>query len=367
MDTISDKTHDLDALTRRLLASVHAAGDLAAIEAARVSALGKKGEISELMKQLGTMAPEARKSFGAAVNTVKDRVSAAIEMRKAELEASTLAAKLAVDRVDVTLPVRLSPAAEGRIHPISRVWEELTVIFADMGFSVAEGPDIETDDFNFTRLNFPPGHPAREAHDTFFFAPQEDGERLLLRTHTSPVQVRTMLEQKPPIRIIAPGRVYRMDSDQTHTPMFHQVEGLVIGRDIHMGHLKWVLEEFCRTFFEVSAVKMRFRMSYFPFTEPSAEVDIQCDRSGPELKIGEGRDWLEILGCGMVHPNVLQACGIDPDAWQGFAFGMGIDRIAMLKYGMPDLRAFFSADLRWLKHYGFSPLSIPSLAGGLSG
>ncbi|MFZ0571274.1 MAG: phenylalanine--tRNA ligase subunit alpha, partial [Rhodomicrobium sp.] len=216
-------------------------------------------------------------------------------------------------------------------------------------------------------LNFPPGHPAREAHDTFFFTPKENGERLLLRTHTSPVQVRTMLEQKPPIRIIAPGRVYRMDSDQTHTPMFHQIEGLVIDRGTHMGHLKWVLEEACKAFFEVDNLKMRFRMSHFPFTEPSAEVDIQCNRSGPELKIGEGSDWLEILGCGMVHPNVLKACGIDPDEWQGFAFGMGIDRIAMLKYGMPDLRAFFSGDLRWLKHYGFSPLAIPSLAGGLSG
>ena len=343
MDAVPEKSNDLDALQERLLQSVEAAADLAALEAIRVSALGKKGEVSELMKQLGTMPPEARKSFGAAVNAVKDKVAAALEARKVALEATALAEKLATDRVDITLPVRPNPAAEGRIHPISRVWEELMVIFADMGFSVAEGPDIETDDNNFTRLNFPVGHPAREAHDTFFFAPRENGERLLLRTHTSPVQVRTMLEQKPPLRIIAPGRVYRM------------------------GHLKWVLEEFCKAFFEVDHVKMRFRMSHFPFTEPSAEVDIQCDRSGPELKIGEGSDWLEILGCGMVHPNVLKACGIDPEEWQGFAFGMGIDRIAMLKYGMPDLRAFFAGDLRWLKHYGFSPLAIPSLAGGLSG
>jgi phenylalanyl-tRNA synthetase alpha chain len=367
MDAVADKSPDLNALAKRLLASVEAAADLGALEALRVSALGKKGEVSELMKQLGTMPPEARKSFGAAVNAVKDQVAAALETRKAGLEAAALAEKLVADRADITLPVRPNPAAEGRIHPISRVLEELMVIFADMGFSVAEGPDIETDDYNFTRLNFPPGHPAREAHDTFFFAPKENGERPLLRTHTSPVQVRTMLEHKPPLRIIAPGRVYRMDSDQTHTPMFHQVEGLVIDRDTHMGHLKWVLEEFCKAFFEVDNVKMRFRMSHFPFTEPSAEVDIQCDRSGPELKIGEGSDWLEILGCGMVHPNVLKACGIDPEEWQGFAFGMGIDRIAMLKYGMPDLRAFFSGDLRWLKHYGFSPLAIPSLAGGLSG
>jgi phenylalanyl-tRNA synthetase alpha chain len=367
MDAVADKSRDLNALGARLLKSVAAASGLPELEAVRISALGKKGEISEQLKQLGAMPPEARKSFGAAVNAVKDQVAAALEEKKAVLEAQALAEKIATDRVDVTLPVRPNPAAEGRIHPISRVWEELMVIFADMGFSVAEGPDIETDDNNFTRLNFPPGHPAREAHDTFFFPPKENGERLLLRTHTSPVQVRVMLDRKPPIRIIAPGRVYRMDSDQTHTPMFHQIEGLVIDRGTHMGHLKWVLEEACKAFFEVDNIKMRFRMSHFPFTEPSAEVDIQCDRSGPELKIGEGSDWLEILGCGMVHPNVLKACGIDPDQWQGFAFGMGIDRIAMLKYGMPDLRAFFSGDLRWLKHYGFSPLSIPSLAGGLSG
>jgi phenylalanyl-tRNA synthetase alpha chain len=367
MDAVPEKSHDLRALTKRLLDSVEGASGLASLEAIRVSALGKKGEISELMKQLGTMPPEARKSFGAAVNAVKDQVAEALETRKAVLEGVALAEKLATDRLDVSLPVRPNPAAEGRIHPISRVWEELMVIFADMGFAVAEGPDIETDDYNFTRLNFPPGHPARDAHDTFFFSPKDNGERLLLRTHTSPVQVRTMLAQRPPIRIIAPGRVYRIDSDQTHTPMFHQVEGLVIDRDTHMGHLKWVLEEFCKAFFEVENVKMRFRMSHFPFTEPSAEVDIQCDRSGPELKIGEGSDWLEILGCGMVHPNVLLACGIDPGEWQGFAFGMGIDRIAMLKYGMPDLRQFFASDLRWLKHYGFSPLAIPSLAGGLQG
>jgi phenylalanyl-tRNA synthetase alpha chain len=367
MDMIADRTQDLDRLAARLLSEVQKAADLAALEAVRVSALGKKGQISELMKQLGAMAPEERKSFGASVNLLKDRVAAALEERKAELEITALAEKLATERADITLPVRPNPAAEGRIHPISRVWEELSIIFADMGFAVAEGPDIETDDNNFTRLNFPPGHPAREAHDTFFFSPKADGERLLLRTHTSPVQVRTMLAQKPPIRVIAPGRVYRIDSDQTHTPMFHQIEGLVIGHDIHMGHLRWVLEEFCKAFFEVDEVKMRFRMSHFPFTEPSAEVDIQCDRSGPELRIGEGNDWLEILGCGMVHPNVLKNCGIDPNEWQGFAFGVGIDRLAMLKYGMPDLRAFFAGDLRWLKHYGFSPLAIPSLAGGLSG
>jgi phenylalanyl-tRNA synthetase alpha chain len=366
MDTVAERGHDLGGLANELLSEVASASTLAEIEAVRVSALGKKGRVSELMKKLGGMSPDERKSFGAEVNRLKDSVTAALEARKAELEASALAERLSTERVDITQPVRPNPASEGRIHPISRVWEELTVIFAAMGFSVAEGPDIETDDNNFTRLNFPPGHPAREQHDTFFFSPKENGERLLLRTHTSPVQVRTMLAQKPPIRIIAPGRVYRCDSDQTHTPMFHQIEALVIGEDIHMGHLKWTIEAFCKAFFEVDEVKMRFRMSHFPFTEPSAEVDIQCDRSGPELKIGEGNDWLEILGCGMVHPNVLKNCGLDPEVYQGFAFGAGIDRIAMLKYGMPDLRAFFGGDLRWLKHYGFSPLAIPSLAGGLS-
>src|SRR5271166_6247595 len=357
---------DLAALQLETLAAIEGASDEAALESVRVAALGKKGSISALLATLGKLSPEERRTQGAAINALKDQVTEALAARRAVLKKVALEAQLKREALDVTLPVRLPGIETGRIHPISQVTEEIVAIFADMGFAVAEGPDIETDDNNFTRLNFPPGHPAREAHDTFFFSPNAEGERLLLRTHTSTVQVRTMLAQKPPIRIIAPGRVYRMDSDQTHTPMFHQVEGLVIDRDTHMGHLKWVLEEFCKAFFEVSVVKMRFRMSHFPFTEPSAEVDIQCDRSGAELKIGQGNDWLEILGCGMVHPNVLKACGIDPDEWQGFAFGMGIDRIAMLKYGMPDLRAFFSGDLRWLKHYGFAPLSIPSLAAGLS-
>jgi phenylalanyl-tRNA synthetase alpha chain len=262
--------------------------------------------------------------------------------------------------------VREAPEARGRIHPISQVMDEITAIFADMGFSVAEGPDIETDDYNFTALNFPPGHPAREMHDTFFLAPDRNGQRKVLRTHTSPVQIRTMRTQAPPIRVICPGRTYRHDSDQTHTPMFHQVEGLVIDKAANIANLKWVLEEFCRSFFEVEAVKMRFRPSFFPFTEPSAEVDIQCSRKGGEIRFGEGTDWLEILGCGMVHPNVLRNCGLDPDSVQGFAFGVGIDRIAMLKYGMPDLRPFFEADVRWLDHYGFRPLDIPSLVAGLT-
>ena len=260
--------------------------------------------------------------------------------------------------------MREGPETRGRIHPISQVIDELTAIFADMGFAIAEGPDIETDYYNFTALNFPIGHPAREMHDTFFLAPDRNGERKVLRTHTSPVQIRTMKAQQPPIRVIIPGRTYRHDSDQTHTPMFHQVEGLVIDTSSNIAHMKWVLEEFCKAFFEVDQVRMRFRPSFFPFTEPSAEVDIQCSRQGGEIRFGEGNDWLEILGCGMVHPNVLSNCGLDPDHYQGFAWGLGIDRIAMLKYGMPDLRPFFEADVRWLNHYGFRPLDLPTLSAG---
>lgn len=357
---------DLKKLESELLGAVAAAGDEAALEAVRVSALGKKGSVSELLKSLGAMTPEERKEKGPIINGLKDKVNEAIAAKRAELKRAAIGAQLAADTVDVTLPVRAAPAERGRIHPVSQVIDEITAIFADMGFSVAEGPDIETDFNNFTALNFPPDHPARDMHDTFFFNPKADGERLLLRTHTSPVQIRTMLAQKPPIRVVIPGRTYRCDSDQTHTPMFHQVEGLVIDRSSHLGHLKWILAEFCKAFFEVDDVKMRFRPSFFPFTEPSMEVDIQCDRSGGEVRFGEGNDWLEILGCGMVHPNVLKNCGLDPDEYQGFAWGMGIDRIAMLKYGMPDLRAFFEADVRWLRHYGFRPLDFPTLAGGLS-
>ena len=357
---------DIAKLEAELLAAVAAATDDAALEAVRVAALGKKGSISELLKSLGTITPEERKIQGPLINGLRDRVSDAIAKRRAAFKLADISEQLESDTVDVTLPVREASAVAGRIHPISQVIEELTAIFADMGFSIAEGPDIETDFYNFTALNFPPEHPAREMHDTFFFAPKPNGERMLLRTHTSPVQIRTMQTQKPPIKVIIPGRTYRCDSDQTHTPMFHQVEGLVIDKGSHMGHLKWILEEFCKAFFEVPSVNMRFRPSFFPFTEPSLEVDIQCDRSRGEIRFGEGNDWLEILGCGMVHPNVLKSCGLDPDVYQGFAWGMGIDRIAMLKYGMPDLRAFFEADVRWLKHYGFRPLDFPTLAGGLS-
>ncbi len=357
---------DLNALEAETLTAIAAAQDEAALENVRVAALGKKGSISALLATLGKMSPDERKTAGAQINALKDKVSEALGERKGLLKEAALEARLASERLDVTLPVRESGVETGRIHPISQVMDELTAIFADLGFSIAEGPDVESDDYNFTKLNFPEGHPAREMHDTFFFAPNAAGERKLLRTHTSPVQVRTMLNRKPPIRVICPGRTYRCDSDQTHTPMFHQVEGLVIDKQANLGHLKWILEESCKAFFEVPSVKMRFRPSFFPFTEPSMEVDIQCSRKGGEIRFGEGEDWLEILGCGMVHPNVLRNCGVDPDEYQGFAWGMGIDRIAMLKYGMPDLRPFFDADVRWLSHYGFRPLDFPTLAGGLS-
>jgi phenylalanyl-tRNA synthetase alpha chain len=357
---------DVTQLEAQTLAEIAAAPDEAALEAVRIAALGKKGSISALLAGLGKMAPDERKTQGALVNALKDKVLEALAERRAVVKDAALEARLATETLDVSLASRAQPAETGRIHPISQVMDELAAIFADLGFGIAEGPDIESDDYNFTKLNIPPDHPARDMHDTFFLQPGADGRRKVLRTHTSPVQVRTMLSQKPPIRVIIPGRVYRCDSDQTHTPMFHQVEGLVIDRAAHLGHLKWVLEEFCKAFFEVADVKMRFRPSFFPFTEPSMEVDIQCSRKGGEIRFGEGEDWLEILGCGMIHPNVMRNCGIDPDVYQGFAWGLGIDRIAMLKYGMPDLRPFFQADIRWLTHYGFKPLDMPSLVSGLS-
>jgi phenylalanyl-tRNA synthetase alpha chain len=358
---------DIAQLEQQVLADVAAAADDATLEQLRVAALGKTGTVSALLRTLGTMTPEERKEKGPLINGLKDRVSAAIAVRKQEFKNAALDERLNTETIDVTLPVRETPAEVGRVHPITHVIDELTAIFAEMGFAVAEGPDIETDDLNFTKLNIPEDHPARDMHDTFFFWPKPDGSRLLLRTHTSPVQIRTMLSQKPPIRVIIPGRTYRVDSDQTHTPMFHQVEGLVIDEGSHLGHLKWILEEFCKAFFEVGQVKMRFRPSFFPFTEPSLEVDIQYRREKGEVRFGEGEDWMEILGCGMVHPKVLTNCGLDPERYQGFAWGLGIDRIAMLKYGMPDLRPFFEADVRWLSHYGFRPLDFPTLAGGLSG
>jgi len=357
---------DVKTLEPEILSAISAANDEAALESVRVAALGKSGSVSALLKTLGGMTPEQRKEQGPLINGLKERVTDAIAARRNVLAQAALDARLNSETVDVTLPVREPPAEVGRIHPVSQVFDELTTIFADMGFAVAEGPDIETDDLNFGKLNFPEGHPARDMHDTFYFGPKADGSRMLLRTHTSPVQIRTMLAQKPPIRVICPGRTYRSDSDQTHTPMFHQVEGLVVDKNSHLGHMKWILREFCKAFFEVDDVKMRFRPSFFPFTEPSLEVDIQCRKTKDEVRFGEGDDWMEILGCGMVHPNVLRNCGLDPDVYQGFAWGMGIDRIAMLKYGIADLRQMFESDVRWLTHYGFRPLEVPTLAGGLS-
>jgi phenylalanyl-tRNA synthetase alpha chain len=355
---------DIDSLRQSLLGQIAAAPDSAALEQIRVAALGKKGAVSELMRGLGQMDPEERKAAGPALNRLKDDVDSALRAARDKLDEIALDARLADERIDVTLPVL--PEQRGSIHPVSQVIDEITEIFAQMGFAVAEGPDIEEDFYNFTALNIPPEHPARQMHDTFYLPERADGTRRVLRTHTSPVQIRTMLNTKPPLRIIAPGRTFRCDSDQTHTPMFHQVEALVIDESTLMGHLKGCIEAFCRAFFEVDEVKMRFRPSYFPFTEPSAEVDIGCRRDGGELRIGEGDDWLEIMGCGMVHPKVLEHGGIDSTKYQGFAFGMGIDRIAMLKYGAPDLRAFFDSDLRWLRHYGFSSLNVPTLGQGIS-
>jgi phenylalanyl-tRNA synthetase alpha chain len=404
---------DASRLEKKWLEAVAAAPGLEALEAVRVEALGKKGEISGLMKGLGALTPDERKSAGARLNQLKDAVAAAIEARKSELAEAAIDARLQREKLDMTLPVGIG--AQGRLHPISQTIDEIITIFGEMGFKVAEGPDIEEDFYNFTALNIPPDHPARQMHDTFYLgradvsrvpAPlatqqeraspagnpdirpaekasgaalgaEESGEkkygkaatptdlegRRLLRTHTSPVQIRHMKSHKPPLRVIAPGRTYRCDSDMTHTPMFHQVEGLVVDEKTHMGHLKGCLTEFCRAFFGVSDLPLRFRPSFFPFTEPSAEVDIGCSRKGGELKLGNYGDWLEILGCGMVHPKVLEMSGVDSTRYQGFAFGMGIERITMLKYGIPDLRTFFEADARWLAHYGFQPLDVPSLVG----
>ena len=355
---------DIDKTEQDALAAIDAATDLAALDAVRVAELGKRGRISGLMKTLGKMSPEERQDMGPKLNALKTRVAEAVEARKTLLEDAELEARLATETVDLTLPPK--PESTGALHPVMQVFEEIAAIFGDMGFSVAEGPDIEDDWHNFTALNFPEGHPARETHDTFFMEAAEDGSQKVLRTHTSPVQIRTMTDQKPPIRIIAPGRVYRNDWDATHTPMFHQVEGLVIEQGIHMGHLKGCLIDFVKAFFEVDEVEARFRPHFFPFTEPSAEMDVKYTKDGDTIKIGQGEQWMEILGSGMVHPNVLKNCGIDPDAYQGFAFGMGVDRLAMLKYGMPDLRPYFEADPAWTGHYGFAPWFSPSVSGGLS-
>ena len=352
-----------DTLQSDLLATIAAADTLDGLEAVRVATLGKAGSVTALMKTLGGMAPETRLAEGPRLNALREGVGAAIAARKEELEVAALDARLATEQLDMTLPAPERPT--GTIHPISQVFDELAEIFADLGFAVATGPEIEDDWHNFTALNIPESHPARAMHDTFYFPDEVEGRKMLLRTHTSPVQIRTMMTQAPPIRIIAPGRTYRSDSDATHTPMFHQVEGLVIDRGITLGHLKWTLETFIKAFFEVDDVTLRLRPSYFPFTEPSAEVDVGCSWAGGKLSIGGSESWLEVLGSGMVHPRVIAACGLDPEEWQGFAFGCGIDRLAMLKYGITDLRACFDADLRWLKHFGFGALDVPTLSGGV--
>ncbi len=355
----------MDELRTKYLDAIATAADEAALEELRVQAVGKKGEVSLKMRELGKMTPEERQVAGPALNALKNEINSALAAKKVALADAALDARLATEWLDVTLPARNRRV--GTIHPISQVTEEVTAIFADMGFAVAEGPQIETDWYNFDALNIPGHHPARAEMDTFYTHRAEGDDRPphVLRTHTSPVQIRSMEKTGAPIRIICPGRVYRADYDQTHTPMFHQVEGLALGKDISMANLKWVLEEFFSAFFGTE-VKTRFRASHFPFTEPSAEVDIQCSWEGGTVKVGEGDDWLEVLGSGMVHPNVLKAGGIDPDEYQGFAFGIGIDRLAMLKYGIPDLRAFFDSDLRWLRHYGFASLDQPTLHGGLN-
>jgi phenylalanyl-tRNA synthetase alpha chain len=354
----------LDQMSGELIARIEAAPDLAGVEVERVALLGKQGEITQLLKSLGKMSPEERQTEGPRIHSLRERVAEAIAARKAALEAAELERRLATEMLDMTLPVPAGP--QGSVHPVSQVMDELAEIFADLGFSVATGPEIEDDWHNFTALNIPESHPARAMHDTFYFDRADaEGRRMLLRTHTSPVQIRTMQSQKPPIYVIAPGRTYRSDSDATHTPMFHQVEGLVIDRGITLGHLKWTLETFLKAFFEREDIVLRLRPSYFPFTEPSAEVDVGYTMVNGRRVLGGSDGWMELLGSGMVHPRVIEACGLDPDEWQGFAFGCGIDRLAMLKYGMDDLRAFFDGDLRWLRHYGFSALDVPTLSGGV--
>ncbi|HAT08377.1 MAG TPA: phenylalanine--tRNA ligase subunit alpha [Rhodobiaceae bacterium] len=362
---------EAEKLESEIIAAIDAAQDARALEDVRIAALGKKGSVSALLKTLGSMSADERQVNGPLFNALRDDITTAIQEKKTALDSAALKARLRKETLDMTLPIEPDAQFQGRIHPVSQAMEEINAIFADMGFDVAEGPDIESQFYNFTALNIPDAHPARQMHDTFYMQAEEDGEALLLRTHTSPVQVRAMQDgQKdksgPPFRFIAPGRTYRCDSDQTHTPMFHQVEGLVVDETTHMGHLKHTLEAFLAAFFEVENIAIRFRPSYFPFTEPSMEIDMQCCRDGDKLVVGAGDDWMEIGGSGMVNPHVLRHAAIDADKYQGFAFGMGIDRLTMLKYGAPDLRSFFEADLRWLKHYGFLPIDVPGLAAGLS-
>ena len=345
-----------------LLDRIKSADSLNALEELRVAALGKSGSITAMLKTLGQMDADTRAAEAPKIHALREAVTEALASKKAALENAELERRLATERLDLSLPA--AESSRGSIHPVSQVMDELAEIFADLGFSVAEGPEIEDDWHNFTALNIPETHPARAMHDTFYVAGEHE-RPMVLRTHTSPVQIRTMQKQKPPIRIIAPGRVYRSDSDATHTPMFHQIEGLVIDKAITMGHLKWTLETFLKAFFERDDVVLRMRPSYFPFTEPSAEVDVGWSMEKGRRVVGGSEGWMEVLGSGMVHPSVIAACGLDPDEWQGFAFGTGVDRLAMLKYGMDDLRAFFDGDLRWMKHYGFRFLDVPTLSGGV--
>jgi phenylalanyl-tRNA synthetase alpha chain len=356
---------DIATLQTELMAAIDSAGTLDALEAVRISALGKQGSVSALLKTMGAMSPDERQTQGPIINGLRESVTAALAAKRAALETAELNRRLASEYVDMTLPAPETP--RGTVHPVSQVMDELAEIFADMGFAVAEGREIEDDWHNFTALNIPETHPARAMHDTFYFPDEmaREGSKMLLRTHTSPVQIRTMTSQEPPIRIIAPGRVYRSDSDATHTPMFHQIEGLVIDKGIHLGHLKWTLETFLKAYFEREDVVLRLRPSYFPFTEPSVEVDVGYSMVNGKRVIGGSEGWMEVLGSGMVHRKVIEACGLDPDVWQGFAFGTGVDRLAMLKYGMDDLRAFFDGDNRWLQHYGFNALDVPTLSGGV--
>lgn len=360
---------NLEELKNDTLTKIRAAANLKELDEIRVAVLGKKGKLTEQMKGLGALPLEEKIAAGKALNVIKNEIDAAITEQKSVLEEKALNEKLVSETIDVTLPVR--PETQGRIHPVSKIYEEVVAIFGEMGFEVANGPDIEDQFHNFNALNMPANHPARQMQDTFYLSsnheePFDMDTAYVIRTHTSGMQIRTMEKQQPPIRIIAPGRTYRSDYDATHTPMFHQVEGLVIDKNITMAHLKGCLYDFMKAFFELDDLPVRYRPSYFPFTEPSAEMDIGCLKTKNELKIGAGTDWLEVLGCGMVHPNVLKAGGIDPNEYQGFAFGLGIDRLAMLKYGIPDLRTFFESDVRWLKHYGFTPLDFSSMTGGLS-
>jgi phenylalanyl-tRNA synthetase alpha chain len=355
---------NIEDLQGELLSRIAGAGDLAAVEAIRVEALGKQGSISALLKTLGAMSPDERQVQGPKIHGLREAVTGALTARKDALEGAALDARLSSETIDLSLPAPELP--RGSVHPIAQVMDELAEIFADMGFAVASGPEIEDDWHNFTALNMPESHPARAMHDTFYFPDKNaDGREMLLRTHTSPVQIRTMLAQGAPLRVIAPGRVYRSDSDATHTPMFHQVEGLVIDKGIHLGHLKWTLETFLKAFFEREDIVLRLRPSYFPFTEPSVEVDVGFTLVNGKRVLGGQEGWMELLGSGMVNRKVIAAGGLDPDEWQGFAFGVGVDRLAMLKYGMDDLRAFFDGDARWLSHYGFSALDVPTLSGGV--